>query len=318
MKIAYLVMAHDQPTLFARLIGALAGPDMHFYAHIDAKVDAAPFREAVSSPPVHFVSTPVKVNWGGFSQVSAMLSLLQLATQHGPHDYYIFLSGRDYPLRSQQAISAHLEAADGTSYMNFYALTDGVDFVAKVRRYCYYDLYARLPGRWLRRVANRLVREISNMLPERTFILGMQPYRGSTSWCLSQPVVAHLLAFVADPVNATYLKFFQSVNCADEIFFQTIVLNSPFAATLQNYEQDVLQRAVGEMKNENKVSLHYIDWNPVREDPAIFDANDFPALAASGKFFARKFDTVKSSAVLDMLDAARRMDDGRNKGPRPA
>ncbi|KAB8051525.1 hypothetical protein GCN78_10850 [Janthinobacterium rivuli] len=312
MKIAYLVMAHDQPTLFARLIGALAGPDVHFYAHIDAKSDAAPFREAVSSTPVHFVAAPVRVNWGGYSQVSAMLSLLQLAAQHGPHDYYVFLSGRDYPLRSQRAISAHLEAGGGTSYMNFYPLTEGVDFVAKVRRHCYYDLYARLPGRWLRRVANRLVREVSNMLPARTFILGMQPYRGSTSWCLSQPVVAYLLAFVADPANYIYLKFFHSVNCADEIFFQTIVLNSPLASTLQNYEQDVLQRAIGEMKNENKVSLHYIDWNPVREDPAIFDTGDFLALIGSGKFFARKFDTVKSAAVLDMLDAARHADNGRN------
>lgn len=308
MKIAYLILAHDQPVLFARLVGALAGADARFFAHIDAKVDAARFRSAVTAHPVHFVAAPVKVNWGGYSQVAAMLSLLQLAAQHGPHDYYVFLSGRDYPLRSQREISTHLEASAGKSYMNFYALTDGVDFVAKVRRYCYYDIYARLPGRWLQRVANRLVRDISNALPARTFISGMQPYRGSTSWCLSQPVVTYLLAFVADPANQAYLKFFRSVNCADEIFFQTIVLNSPWAASLAHFEEDVLRRVPGDMKNENKVSLHYIDWNPAREDPAILDASDFSALLTSGKFFARKFDTHKSAAVLDMLDVARRAD----------
>ncbi|NHQ90908.1 beta-1,6-N-acetylglucosaminyltransferase [Janthinobacterium lividum] len=312
MKIAYLILAHDQPALFARLAGALAGADARLFAHIDAKTDAAPFRAAVSAHPVHFVAAPVNVNWGGYSQVAAMLSLLQLAAQHGPHDYYVFLSGRDYPLRSQRAISAHLAASGGKSYMNFYALADGVDFVDKVRRYCYYDIYARLPGRWLQRVANRLVRDISNALPARTFISGMQPYRGSTSWCLSQSVVAYLLAFVANPANQAYLKFFHSVNCADEIFFQTIVLNSPWAATLENFEEDVLRRVPGGMKNENKVSLHYIDWNPAREDPAVFDASDFPALVTSGKFFARKFDIVKSAAVLDMLDAARRADSEEN------
>lgn len=305
MKIAYLILAHDQPSLFGRLLGALAGSSARFYAHIDAKVDDSPFRSAVAGRAVQFVARPVKVNWGGYSQVEAMLRLIELASAHGPHDYYIFLSGRDYPLQSCAAIDAHLVASAGISYMNFYALADGTDFVAKVRRHCYYDWYARLPGRWLKRVANRVVRDISKVLPERAFIPGMQPYRGSTSWCLSQAVITQVLAFVANPANRAFLDFFRSVNCSDEIFFQTIVLNSPLASTLQGYQEDVLGRAPGDMKNENKVSLHYIDWNPQREDPAIFDAGDFTKMTGSGKFFARKFDGVKSAVVLDMIDAER-------------
>lgn len=305
MRIAYLILAHDQPALFGRLLHAVAGPDAACFAHIDAKHDPAPFRAAAGDVPVRWVAAPVKVNWGGYSQVQAMLSLIALAHAHGPFDYYLFLSGRDYPIRPDAELRAFLAAGAGTSYMNFYPLVDGTDFVHKVRTYCYYDWYARLPTRFLRRAANRAVRTISGWLPARRFVDGMTPYRGSTSWCLAGPVIDHVQAFLAGPQARAYTAFFKSVNCCDEIFFQTIVLNSPLRHTLRYYERDIAGRRPGEMKNENKASLHYIDWNPAREDPAILVADDFAPMQASGKFFARKFDERRSARVLDQIDALR-------------
>jgi hypothetical protein len=303
MRIAYLILAHDQPALFGRLVRAVSGPHAVCFAHIDAKSDAGPFRAAAGAA-VRFVEGPVKVNWGGYSQVQAMLALIALAHGHGPFDYYVFLSGRDYPIRGSGELLDFLAAGAGTSYMNFYPLVEGTDFVSKVRNYCYYDWYARLPTRFLRRVANRAVRTVSGWLPPRRFIDGMTPYRGSTSWCLAGPVIEYLVAFLAGPRAPAYTAFFKSVNCCDEIFFQTLVLNSPHRNTLRYFERDIVQRRPGEMKNENKASLHYIDWNPAREDPAILVADDLDPMRASGKFFARKFDEHRSVALLDQLDAA--------------
>ncbi|WP_332854341.1 beta-1,6-N-acetylglucosaminyltransferase [Duganella sp. S19_KUP01_CR8] len=305
MKIAYLILAHDQPAQFGRLLAALDAPGVSCFVHIDGKSDEQPFRAAAGALAPRFVGERVRVNWGGYSQVEAMLRLLRLAHAHGPHDYYLFLSGRDYPLRDNQQIHGYLSQHQGQSFMNFYPLVDGTDFVAKVRNYCYYDLYAHLPGRWLRRVANRLVRTVSAWLPERRFIDGMTPYRGSTSWCLTQPVVDYLIGYIDSPASAPYVAFFRSVNCADEIFFQTLVLNSPLRHTLRNYEADVLRRRPGEMVNENKVSLHYIDWTPGRGDPAILDERDWPALQQTDKLFARKFDAAVSAALLARIDSAR-------------
>ncbi|WBS04304.1 hypothetical protein OU994_08505 [Pseudoduganella sp. SL102] len=304
MRIAYLILAHDQPELFGRLARAVHAENVAIYAHIDAKFDPAVFASACGDVPVDFVPDPVKVNWGGFSQVAAMLKLLEHALRAGTHDYYIFLSGRDFPLHSHGHLLEVLRRHPGRSYMNFYALADGTDQVTKIRNYCYHDLYARLPTRFLRRVAAKVVKVVSARLPDRRFVDGMQAYRGSTSWCISQDIARHIVDFTHDPRNGRFLEFFQSVSCSDEIYFQTIVLNSPHAATLNLYDVDGRRRP-GEMKNENKASLHYIDWNPQREDPAILVDRDFEPLYSSGKLFARKFDAQRSASLLDKIEAVR-------------
>lgn len=305
MRIAYMILAHDQPELFGRLIAAIHAENVAIYAHIDAKSDRAPFTAACSGIPVSFTPNPVRVSWGGYSQVESMLRLLRQAVQAGEHDYYIFLSGRDYPLHSHSHLVEVLGRCPGQSYMNFYALADGTSMVNKIRKHCFYDAYAILPTRFLQRVAGRLIKEVCSRLPDRQFIDGMQPYRGSTSWCISQSIARYIIEFTQEPRNIGYIDFFRSVSCCDEIFFQTIVLNSPFATTLHLYDVDGY-RPPGEMKNENKASLHYIDWNPAREDPAILDSSDFESLYASGKMFARKFDYRRSSSLLDKIDLHRR------------
>lgn len=304
MRIAYMILAHDQPELFGRLARAIHADNVSIYAHIDAKFDSAPFRAAAANIPVGFVGDPVKVNWGGFSQVESMLKLLTFAARSGQHDYFIFLSGRDYPLRPHNELLSLLAEKPTRSYMNFYPLSEGADFVSKVRNYCYYDIYAKIPTRFLKRVANRLVKEVSARLPDRQFIPNMQPYRGSTSWCITREIAEYIIGFVEDNNNSKYLDFFRSVSCCDEIFFQTIVLNSSHAASLNLYEIDGSRRP-GEMKNENKASLHYIDWNPEREDPAILDEGDYEQMRSSAKYFARKFDAVRSARVLEQIDSYR-------------
>ncbi|GGX82254.1 hypothetical protein GJV26_06245 [Massilia dura] len=304
MRIAYMILAHDQPELFGRLVAAVHAEDVAIYAHIDAKSDPAPFAAACPGVPVAFVPNPVKVSWGGYSQVESMLRLLEQAVRAGAHDYYIFLSGRDYPLYSHSHLLEVLGRHPGRSYMNFYALADGTAMINKIRKHCFYDAYAMLPTRFLQRAAGRIVKEICSRMPDRKFIDGMQPYRGSTSWCISQPIARHIVDFTHEPRNRGFIDFFRSVSCSDEIFFQTIVLNSPHASTLNLFDVDG-HRPPGEMKNENKASLHYIDWNPEREDPAILVDRDFDQLYASGKLFARKFDHRRSASLLDKIDASR-------------
>lgn len=304
MRIAYLILAHDQPEMFGRLVRAVHAQDVAIYAHIDAKFDRAPFAGACAGVAVDFTPDPVKVNWGGFSQVNAMLRLLEQAVRAGRHDYYIFLSGRDFPLHSHGHLLEVLQRHPGRSYMNFYALADGTAQVEKIRNYASYDLYAKLPTRWLQRAAAVAVNRISARLPDRRFIDGMQAYRGSTSWCISQDIARHIVEFTHDPRNGRFVDFFRSVSCCDEIYFQTIVLNSPYAATLNLFDVDG-QRRPGELKNENKASLHYIDWSPEREDPAVLVDRDFEPLYASGKLFARKFDAQRSASLLDKIDAVR-------------
>jgi hypothetical protein len=56
------------------------------------------------------------------------------------------------------------------------------------------------------------------------------------------------------------------------------------------------------MKNENKAYLHYIDWNPKRENPTQLNLSDFDQLTKSDALFARKFNEKKSKELLDAID----------------
>jgi hypothetical protein len=80
------------------------------------------------------------------------------------------------------------------------------------------------------------------------------------------------------------VRFFRHVLIPDELFFQTIVMNSPLRDSVEN---------------EN---LRYLDWS--REPaPAVLLESDLPALVSSHKLFARKFDERIDSTILDLLDA---------------
>lgn len=301
MKIAYLIMAYDQPQLFGRLVAALQHDEATLYAHIDSKHDAQPFRAAAGALPVRFVEQPVEVNWGGFSQVEAMLKLLEAAARDG-HDHYIFLSGRDYPLRSSGELVSFLAQDPDKNYINFYPLMPGSDFSQLVEVYAFRDVYPHIRPAPLRALAKLLVRGANRLLPKRRFPAGLQPYRGSTSWCLSAAAVAYLLAFVRQDSGRELVKFFRSVTGADEMFFQTILLNSPLAQHCAGYLPPGQQPP---RRNENKVSLHYIDWDPARENPAVLDQRDLAPMQASPKFFARKFDQDRSASLLAALDQRR-------------
>jgi hypothetical protein len=73
--------------------------------------------------------------------------------------------------------------------------------------------------------------------------------------------------------NPSLLKRLRFTFCADEIYFQTILMNSPL---------------------KNKVinnNLRFIDWTKRNGSfPANLDESDFQMLVESDKIFARKFD----------------------------
>ncbi|MGL4596141.1 MAG: beta-1,6-N-acetylglucosaminyltransferase, partial [Bacteroidia bacterium] len=88
MKIAYLICAHKNPNQLKRLLGALQQENVLFFVHIDAKSDESIFRDALKHTAAIFSKKRIRVNWGGFSQVEAWLTLLEEASAHKP-DYYI-------------------------------------------------------------------------------------------------------------------------------------------------------------------------------------------------------------------------------------
>jgi hypothetical protein len=220
-------------------------------------------------PNVHFLPRHVS-HWGGFGHVRASLKgLADVIERAVPFDYLVLLTGQDYPLRSATAIERFLADADGRSFMNYWPLPyapwgsrGGLDRLEDWHFITYLRSHLALPLR--RRLPNGLV-----------------PWGGGAYWCLSRAVAEYIYGFVLQ--NPKYVHFFEHVLIPDELFFQTIIVNSPLHESIVND------------------NLRFIDWS--REPaPAILRVTDFPRLVASGKLFARKFDETVDATILDMLD----------------
>ena len=109
MKIAYLIFAYKNPKLMARIIESLSCEDASFFIHIDRKSDFKQF-SSIKGPNVFFTQKRLPVYWGEFSGNEAILILIREALAHPKiHDYFVLLSGSEYPLQTKEYIHQFFE-----------------------------------------------------------------------------------------------------------------------------------------------------------------------------------------------------------------
>ncbi len=293
MKICYLVLAHNNPDHFGRLVKAIATPESSVFVHIDSKAQLRRFTEAVSADgDVEFISKRVAVWWGSFSIVQATLNLVKAASRRG-FDYYILLSGSDYPLKSPNEISEHLARNSSKEFINLVSMPN--EKVSKsLSRLSTYHISAgsfhrfRIPAF----VSNNLVRAINSLNIQRSYkdVFGdIMPFAGSQWWTLSRSAVDLIGEFVRK--NPRLVRFYANTKIPDESFFHTIIGNS---------------RSRSEMVR----SLTFTDWS--RDEPpypAIIDSKHIQFFKQQGDLhaddiygkgrllFARKFPNDSADLV---------------------
>ena len=120
MKIAYLMLIHQDPELAYRVSKKLtAETPHHVFIHVDKKVDISPFKKlGALGPQVHLLDNRINVWWG--ASVDALLLLMRKAISTQSFDYYQILQGSDYPIVSNEEISKYLNTNIGTEFINAY------------------------------------------------------------------------------------------------------------------------------------------------------------------------------------------------------
>ena len=275
MAVAYLIRAHHRPEQLVRLVERLATPNASFFVHLDGRADEL-VREALmiglARHDVHWVPR-VDVYYSGFSPVRAVVAGLEEIERAGAPPHTVLLSGQCYPLRPAPAIEAFLAARPGQSLAEHFHLPS--------------ERWAEQEG-GLKRIRYRhferfrfRTKTLSVPLLRRAFPAGLEPWGGSAWSVLSDDAVKAVLAFRDERPDVW--RFFRGVKSADEIFFQTALLNSPLRDHVANE------------------TLHYIEW-PGGSHPRTFTSADFDRIAASGKLFARKFDVARDAEILDRID----------------
>jgi hypothetical protein len=272
MSIGYIVLAYKSSDQVIRLLRRIATGGDAVALHVDRVMGDGEYRElerhALELGRVSLLPRQ-RTHWGGFGLVRATVCALEHLVARERVDYAVLLTGQDYPLRSSADIRRFLEGSGGRSFVHNSPLPyaawgrgGGLERIERWHVMRGHPHSVRLP--WKRRIPG-----------------GLRPFGGEAYWCLSRPVAEYVTRFVRD--NPAFARFFEHVFVPDELFFQTIVMNSPFRADVVND------------------TLHFVDWE-TDPGPAILRAQDVVRMERSGKLFARKFDVDVDSNVLDLLD----------------
>lgn len=290
MKVAMLIIAHHQPSHLAKLIKALNCDWVHFFIHVDKKVDIAGFVKMVpKSSNINFLDTNqrVKVYWGGYSQVKATLNLLKAARHCGEYfDRFCLISGSDFPIKSINHIREVFDTK--REFIRVDRRLGDLDSNTHYRfvRYLYF-----MDNPFLQRIG------WSEKIPRKAY-KKISLYHGSTWWSLTSQCIDYIMEFLKN--NRDYNCFHQWTLSSDEIFFHSIVKNSPFASNISHDFERVSSSDDYFQLNEH--GCMYVDWNAKNVAlPKVLELEDYNDLVNSSCLFARKFDQNKSSDLVEML-----------------
>ncbi len=287
MRHAYLIMAYGEYEQLNLLVRTLDYPNNDIYIHIDKKSpspDIDMITKGVKYSNVQ-VYQEYKVYWGDVSQTLCEVFLLEKALEKS-YDYYHLLSGADLPLMCQSDIQKFFQENKGKEFVKYW----GPEYPS----FCIKWLKVYHPLQKMLRIskhkfANRFFQKVENLLVLIQNLFGvnrlknnsMTLQKGATWFSITQ-------TFAKEVVDKKQWisEFFKSTRSSDEVFLQTILVNSKLNENRfeKTYEIDGL------------TGLRYIDWN--RGKPYTFRFCDYDELMNCGFMFARKFSMALDKDIV--------------------
>jgi hypothetical protein len=214
--------------------------------------------------------------------------LIREALRHSAiYDYLVLLQGADYPLRSGRYIREFFAANRGTEFLSMVRIPSPGYPLVKINKIEYPS------EKLLLQFAARAVGKVG--LAQRDYrkhLVGLQAYAGDASWILSKEACLYIAEFAAQ--NPHVGQYFQNTESSDEMFFHTILGNSPFQLRM-------------------KRSLLYRDYPPTLSHPALLGEKHVQFFESQERvlvedewgpgemLFARKF-SDQTLHVIDRMD----------------
>jgi hypothetical protein len=270
MKIAYMIQAHKNLQQIEVLITALSQyTPHHCFVHIDKKNELL-YKELKKifeqNRQVHILNNRIQVNWSGFSQVKATLSLMDTVLQTKiPFDRVHLMSGEDFPLKSSKKIETFLTKHRKNEFLHYEDIGQYSWRILDHNIMTEFRYNRTLPLRMIQ----RLYREVQHLFPKKHSLHHWNLYKGSQWFNISIEAMKYIVKFVKE--NPDFIKDFTSSACADEHFFHIILLNSPFQKHIINN------------------NLYHIKWHPSQSSPAYLEKKELQDLTKDTNiFFARK------------------------------
>lgn len=282
-KHAFLIVAHKDDFVFRTLIKLLDDKDNDIFIHMDKKnksYDQKSIEKMVQNSNVYNIKRK-KVNWGGYSLTDVEVRLIEEATKNDKYMYYHLISGADLPIKNQKYIHRFFYDNQGCEFVRI----QEEEFKYNERISYYY---------WLQEILGRnknkfgkAIRKISLKI-QKAIKIKRNPnieFQKGTNWCSITDDFARYVVSKKKWIK----KVFKYTICSDEIFLQTLLINSRFKEKLYHKHFD----------NDIHSIMRLIDWN--RGKPYTFKIEDYEELKSSDMLIARKFQSEVDEKIVKKI-----------------
>ncbi|WP_248876755.1 beta-1,6-N-acetylglucosaminyltransferase [Epilithonimonas zeae] len=268
IRIAYFIMIHHKPDVFKAMFEKIYTRDQFYLIHIDRKAKEE-FTEEIQQYLIHFpnvyILESMNIVAGGFSIIQAELNAMEyLLNVTAEWDYFINLSGEDYPLKSQNIIRQFLTANNGRNYL------------------FYYDQKFYRPDT-LKRIQNHfteLSHKISSLIYRRTFMEGVTPYIGGKWFIFTRETCSFL---TNNKRVMDFEDYYLHTLLPAESFFQTVLMNTVFKDIVVN--------------DDKRASIEKIIFNKNSYHTSFIES-----LKKRNQLFIRKIDNDTNQTILKYID----------------
>lgn len=285
---AYLITAHNKPAQLLLLLRLLDDPQNDIFIHIDKKAtdfSEVEMKAAAPNSRVSFVPRQ-DARWGSEVFIDVIVLLLREASKE-EHVFYHLLSGADLPLKPQKAIHAFFESHAGEEFVAFdHEVANMAELQERIGRF-----RLMLP---IQPAVRKIVRFIDQIFQRLQGIFKINRIKGNRTVFQKGAVwfsITHAFTTYALEQMPRYRGYYRHSSCADEIWLQTILANSPFME----------RRAFMGFDDELAATMRYVDWSGNAASPRTLTSADFDLLMESGMLFARKFDESVDAGIIQRI-----------------
>ncbi|MBP1754486.1 MAG: glycosyltransferase [Firmicutes bacterium] len=287
---AYLIMTHNNFDYLTKLMKSLDDPRNDIFIHIDKKASFTDFDQLKSTirfSRVYYIKQR-DVKWAAYSGILCEMDLLKEATGREEYDYYHLLSGSDLVIKTQNEIHQFFDNNKGIEFVAFDEQQIDPEYLDRIK---YYYFFQDVVGRNRRNIFLLVLYVVDKILLSLQKLLQINRLNGidiefqkGANWFS----ITHAFAiYVLEQEKWIYRTFRYSLS-GDEIFLQTILINSVFRENLSKPNHP-----------EENLNMRLIDWS--RGKPYTWRKEDYDTLRSSNMFYARKIDPNVDDEIITLI-----------------
>ncbi len=289
LKHAYLIIANGNFSVVKTCIKMIDDARNDIYLLLDSKADVSKETQQQLINCVNKSNIEIcfqVVNWAGYSQISAVLNLIDKAVSKNEYQYLHFIQGSDLPIKSQNDIHDFFYKNNGKEFVQ-------IEFPRKEmanRKAWYRHFFCH--NRFFRK--NKFVKALNFGLMEVQKLLHIKKntdielYQGSALFSITGECAKYVLS----KKQEIYKRFHLSL-AADEVFMQTILMASEFKERICEIDKEYSEnlRLIDRTRPDGKNSPHV--WR-IEELETLLNAKE-------NKLFARKFDEKIDMEIVNKI-----------------